>query len=84
MPYTSPSTAIVSGSTTTNLEVPIAVSISPDTFKVASLADNPLFVPPGVSRRPVYRGFLAGQYVYSVGTAPVGAADVIIAGYRQV
>lgn len=30
---------------------------------------------------PIYRGKLAGEYVYAVGSAPVGATDVIIVGY---
>jgi len=80
MPYTSPSTDVISGSTTTNLEIPIVSS--PDTFKVGSLFSDPFFVPPELQLSPIYRGFLSGQYVYTVGTAPVGAADVIIVGYR--
>ena len=80
MAYTSPSTAIISGSITANLEIPIAAS--PNVFKVGSLYDDPFFVPPEPRLRPIYRGFLLGQYVYSLGTAPVGAADVIIVGYR--
>jgi len=36
----------------------------------------------GTPLQPVYRGFLSGQYVYSVGTPPPGASDVIIVGYE--
>lgn len=31
--------------------------------------------------RPIYRGIVGGDYVYSVGSAPPGATDVIIVGY---
>lgn len=30
---------------------------------------------------PIYRGRVAGEYVYAVGSVPLGAADVIIVGY---
>ena len=49
---------------------------------MGSLFSDPFFVPPELQLIPIYRGFLSGQYVYTVGTAPVGAADVIIVGYR--
>lgn len=32
--------------------------------------------------QPLYRGFLSGEYIYSLGTAPVGATDIVIIGYR--
>lgn len=35
---------------------------------------------PDVSQ-PIYRGNIGGQYVYSLGSAPVGASDIIIIGY---
>lgn len=81
MPYTAPSTAFFSGSTAANIEINIDASTS-QFFKVGSLYDNPFSVAAEEELIPIYRGFLSGQYVYSVGTAPVGAADVIIAGYR--
>lgn len=31
--------------------------------------------------RPIYRGKLGGEYVYSVGSVPIGASDIIIVGY---
>lgn len=31
--------------------------------------------------QPIYRGRVGGEYVYAVGSAPVGATDVIIVGY---
>jgi len=30
---------------------------------------------------PIYRGRVGGEYVYSLGSAPVGATDVVIVGY---
>lgn len=30
---------------------------------------------------PIYRGQVAGEYVYTVGSVPMGATDVIIVGY---
>jgi hypothetical protein len=38
----------------------------------------------GISQtlQPLYRGFLSGEYVYSLGTAPIGATDIVIIGYR--
>ena len=35
---------------------------------------------PDVSQ-PIYRGKLGGEYVYSIGSPPGGASDIIIVGY---
>lgn len=35
---------------------------------------------PDVSQ-PIYRGKLGGEYVYSLGSPPGGASDIIIVGY---
>jgi len=35
----------------------------------------------GTTLTPVYRGVLGGEYVFSEGTAPVGATDVTIIAY---
>lgn len=35
---------------------------------------------PDVSQ-PIYRGRLGGEYVYSIGSAPGGASDIVIIGY---
>lgn len=31
---------------------------------------------------PIYRGKLLGEYVYSTGTPPPGATDIVIIGYN--
>ena len=30
---------------------------------------------------PIYRGRVAGEYVYAAGSEPAGATDVVIVGY---
>lgn len=32
--------------------------------------------------QPIYRGKLGGEYVYSIGSIPIGASDIIIVGYE--
>lgn len=34
------------------------------------------------SQLPIYRGKVGGEYVYSVGSPPGGASDIIIVGYE--
>jgi len=81
MPYTSPSTPILSGSSSLDAQVPIVSALA--IFKENLLYNDPFFVPSTTTGpQPVYRGFLSGQYVYSVGSPPTGASDVIIVGYK--
>jgi hypothetical protein len=35
----------------------------------------------GTTSVPIYRGFLAGNYVYQTGSPPGGATDITIVGY---
>ena len=35
----------------------------------------------GTIIQPIYRGKLGGEYVYSLGSPPGGASDIIIIGY---
>lgn len=81
MPYT-PSTAIISGSTPLNMGTPILSTI-PQTFGgfLPSNIFDVAFVRT-TAIQPVYRGKLGGEYVYSVGSIPIGASDIIIVGYE--
>ncbi len=33
------------------------------------------------AEQPIYRGRVGGEYIYNVGSAPVGATDIVIIGY---
>ena len=46
-----------------------------DTQVTIDVADKPV---PTLSSSPLYRGLVGSEYVYSVGTPPVGATDIVI------
>ena len=81
MPYTSPSTPILSGSSSLDAQVSVVAAL--DIFKPNLFYSDPFFVPAATTEpQAVYRGFLSGEYVYSVGSPPPGASDIIIVGYE--
>ena len=59
---------------TPTADILLAPVTSPDSF----------FPNPKAFSSPIYRGLVGGNYVYNVGSPPLGATDVVIIGYKEV
>lgn len=44
---------------------------------------NAIFPVVNTLPQPIFRGKIGGNYVYKVGSPPIGATDVVIIGYQQ-